>query len=233
MSKRRSKSAAAGSSDVNSAGPSDIDLDFRPKRYFWPLDIRTHVVSSIKGAERKAYVKEMFAEGREGEIPGDVIQPALQPELRQATGAIHPWLMGGEYLPDQQDNEVEIARITIASTTRDVTCVYACRAKDEIHYKVVDEYEGDTLTGQTKRSSKLPLTLGELTDFFLGVWDLIGVLDMNFAHNGYPPEEVRAFFEASSEFYPDFGKLVEQRVEAWLQQKRAEFDEHPEETDEE
>jgi hypothetical protein len=43
--------------------------------------------------------------------------------LRQATGAIHPWLMGGEYLPDRQDNEVEIARITIAFTTRDVTCV--------------------------------------------------------------------------------------------------------------
>jgi hypothetical protein len=53
---------------------------------FWPLELRTHVVSSIKGAERKAYVKAMFEEGREGEIPGDVIQPALQPELRQATG---------------------------------------------------------------------------------------------------------------------------------------------------
>jgi hypothetical protein len=197
------------------------------------LDIRTHVISSIKGAERKAYVKAMFEKGREGEIPGDVIQPALQPELRQATGAIHPWFMGGEYLPDRQDNEVEIARITIASTTRDVTCVYACRAKDKIHYKVVDEYEGDTITSQTKRNSKLPLTLGELTDFFLGAWDLLGVIDMNFEGDGYPAEEVRAFFEASSEFYPAFGKLVEQSVEVWLQQKRAEFDEHPEETDEE
>jgi hypothetical protein len=69
MSKRKSKSAAAG--DVTSVGPSDIDLNFRP-RYFWPLDIRTHVISSIKGAERKAYVKTMFEKGREGEIPGDV-----------------------------------------------------------------------------------------------------------------------------------------------------------------
>jgi hypothetical protein len=30
------------------------------------------VISSIKGAERKAYVKTMFEKGREGEIPGDV-----------------------------------------------------------------------------------------------------------------------------------------------------------------
>ena len=35
--------------------------------------------------------------------------------------------MGGEYLPDCDLNEVEIARITMASTTQDVTCVYAKR----------------------------------------------------------------------------------------------------------
>ena len=217
MSKRKSKSAAAG--DVTSAGPSDIDLNFRPKGYFWPLDIRTHVISSIKGAERKAYVKAMVEKGREGEIPGDVIQPALQPELRQATGTIHPWFMGGEYLPGRQDNEVEIARITIASTTRDVTCVYACRAKDKIHCKVVDEYEGDTLTGESTCKSKTPLTLGELTDFFLGAWNLIEVLDGNFGGDGYPRDRMHRFYEASSKFYPQFAKLVHRRVENWLSER--------------
>lgn len=34
-----------------------------------------------------------------------------------------------------------------------------------------------------------------------------------------------AFFAASSELYPDLGKLIEQRVEARLQEKRADFDE--------
>ncbi len=48
---------------------SEINLNFRPKSYFWPLPLRTHVISSIKGAERKAYVKEMFEEGREDELP--------------------------------------------------------------------------------------------------------------------------------------------------------------------
>jgi hypothetical protein len=155
---------------------SDIDLDFRPKGYFWPLDARTHVISSIKGASRREFVSRMFAEGREGELPPDVLQPSLPADLRQATGAIHPSLMGGEYLPDQRSDEIEIARIAIESTTRDVTCVYARRGKGEIHFTVVDEYEGGTLAGESTRKSKTPLTLGELTDFVLGAWDLIGLV---------------------------------------------------------
>jgi hypothetical protein len=209
----------------------DIDLNFRPKGYFWPLDLRTHVLSSIKGAERKAYIKEMFEEGREGEIPDEVIQPALPKELRIAAGRIHPWLMGGEYLPNLRKKEVEIARITLASTTQDVTCVYAYRAKDKIRYRVVDEYVGDTIAGRKTRSSKLPLTLMELTDFFLGAWDLLEVLDMNFGDEGYPGWKVRPFFEGSSEFYPSFGELLKQRVETWLQQKHSELNEDADDTD--
>lgn len=206
-----------------------IDLNFKPKGFFWPLALQTHVVSSIKGAERKKYVKAMFSQGRESEIPGHIIQATLEPAMRQATGALHPWFMGGEYLPSRQVTEVEIARITIASTTRDVTCVYARRGKARTYYRAVDEYEGETLGDKNKCCSKLPLTLGKLADFFLDAWDLLGVLEGNFGDEGYPPDEVRAFFEASSEFYPDFGRLIEQRVEAWLQQKRAGLDEDTDE----
>ncbi len=209
----------------------DIDLNFRPKGYFWPLGLRTHVVSSVKGAERRAYVKDMFERGREREIPDDVIQPALQEEYRIAAGRIHPWLIGGEYLPNLRKKEVEIARITLASTTQDVTCVYAYRAKDKIRYRVVDEYVGDTIAGRKTRTSKLPLTLMELTDFFLGAWDLLEVLDMNL-EGGYFGN-VRAFFNGSSEFYPDFGKLIEQRVETWLQQKYPESNEDAKEAEDE
>ncbi|MDA1327188.1 MAG: hypothetical protein O3C34_20910 [Proteobacteria bacterium] len=205
-----------------------INLAFRPKGYFWPLDLKTHVVSSIKGAERKALVEKLFAEGREAEIHPEILQPALTDELRKFSGAIHPSLMGGEYLPDRETEEVEIARITIASTTQDVTCVYAGRGKDRIGYRVVDEYDGDTLSGEADCSSKLPLTLGELTTYFLTAWDLLAVLDMNFEGEGYPRESVYGFFEATSEFYPDFGKLVRHRVEEWLQEKRSSLDEDDE-----
>ena len=65
--------------------------------------------------------------------------------------------MGGEYLPDRRDTEVEIARINIDSTTSDVTSVYAKAGKDRIRYRVVDEYNGDTLSEKRTRSSKRPL----------------------------------------------------------------------------
>jgi len=198
---------------------TEIDLDFRPKSYFWPLDLRTHVLSSIKGAERRSYVERMFDEGRERELPADIIQSALHPEDRRATGAMHPSFMGGEYLPDQRRREVEIARITIASVTQDVTSIYARRTKHRIVYRVVDEYGGETLAEKNTRSSKQPLTLVQLADFFLGGWDLLQVLEMNSLNDPGREDEARAFFWASSEFYPGFKHLIQQRVEAWLQEQ--------------
>jgi hypothetical protein len=75
--------------------------------------------------------------------------------------------MGGEYLPNRRDTEVEIARINIDSTTSHVTSVYDRPSKDRIYCRVVDEYRGDTLSEKRTRSSKRPLSLGELITFFL------------------------------------------------------------------
>ena len=81
--------------------------------------------------------------------------------------------MGGNYLPDTEDGEVEIARIRIKSTTFDVTSVYARAEGGAIHYRVVDEYDGDTLQGETEARTDKPMTLGEFTDFFLEAWPLM------------------------------------------------------------
>lgn len=70
---------------------------------------------------------------------------------------MHPKFMGGEYLPDRNSGEVEIARITIASTTRDVTSVYAKRGKHRIYYRVVDEYNGDTLVNPSRNQKSIEL----------------------------------------------------------------------------
>jgi hypothetical protein len=39
--------------------------------------------------------------------------------------------------------------------------------KDRIRYRVVDEHQGDSLTERRTRSSKRPLSLGELIEVFL------------------------------------------------------------------
>jgi hypothetical protein len=115
--------------------------------------------------------------GRRDEAPAFMAHSALSVDERRAIGRLHPAFMGGEYLPDMAQNEVIIARVVIASTTQDVTCVYARRGKHRIHYRVVDEYEGDTLSGRSARTSTRPLTLGQLEAFFNGAWSIFDVLE--------------------------------------------------------
>jgi hypothetical protein len=86
-----------------------------------------------------------------------------------------------------------------------------------IHYRVVDEYGGETLEGKVTRTSTQPLTLEQLVDFFLGAWNLIGCLDCNFGDDGYPIDRIHDFIvDASSSFYAEFGGLVRARVNDWL-----------------
>lgn len=123
--------------------------------------------------------------------------------------------VGRDYLPDLRRGEVEVASITIKSTTQDVTRLCARRGKSRILYRVMDEYEGATLDAPFTRTSTLPLTLDAMTEFFLGAWNLFAVLETNFAPE-YPLEEVHGFFTGHSESYPDFDKLLHQRVDTWL-----------------
>jgi hypothetical protein len=132
----------------------------------------------------------------------------------------HPAYMGGEYLPDCDPNEVEIARITIASTTQDVTCVYAKRVDGGIEYRVVDEYEGMTLDDETTHRTSEPMALAELVQFFMTAWDLQMVFAANFLENSYPRGYARGFIvDASSSFYAQFGDAMDNFVGDWVKSK--------------
>jgi len=199
-----------------------IDLSFRPQTYFWPLGLETHLLARVKGVERKAALQRLIDAGRLDDIPDLLTRSALTEEERKRRGRIHPAFMGGEYLPDLLEREVEIARITIASTLQDVTSVFARRGKRRIYYRVVDEYGDDTLSGRTVRTSARPLTLGELEEFFDGAWSIFEILEMNFGDDCYDPDGIRNFASASSEFYPQIGSLYAQRIEAWTAERRRE-----------
>jgi hypothetical protein len=194
-----------------------IALSYRPTSYFWASDHHIPLASDIKGQERRR-LYELALEY----CPADFVEPELQQhalpeEQRQALGRIHPAFMGGEYLPTARGREVEIARITIASTTQDVTSVYARQVGQRIHYRVVDEYGGETLEGRDTRTSTQSLTLVQLVDFFLGSWNLIACLDCNFCDGGYRRDTIHDFIvDASSSFYAEFGDLVRARVNDWL-----------------
>jgi len=158
--------------------------------------------------------------GRLGEVPGFPAGSALDDDGRRAIGRLHPDFLGGQYLPDLSPSEVMIARITIASTARDVTSVYARRGRSRIHYRVVDEYEGDTLSEKRTRTSTRPLTLGQLETFFNGAWPLLAVLDMNFADTGYDLGEMPRLVDVDSQFCPDLEELYVQRITSWSQEQQ-------------
>jgi hypothetical protein len=82
-------------------------------------------------------------------------------------------------------------------------------AGPKIHYRVVDEYGGDTLQGETSREASGPLALGELYDFFTSAWPFHEVLDMNFEGD---TEAMLDFFVAESDFYPQLDALCRVRV---------------------
>ncbi len=208
-----------------------IDLQFRPQSYFWAKDHGIALASDIKGANRRHIYELALRSNEADQLSPAFSQHALHEEDRRLLGRIHPSFMGGEYLPNTGRQEVEIARITIASTTRDVTCVYARPLGRRIAYRIVDEYNGDTITGPAERTSIQPLGLGALVKFFITGWDLLQCLDYNFGEDGYPREETHAFIvDASSSFYSQFGRAITEEVDRWLDEKHA--NDPPEEEDE-
>ena len=186
-----------------------VDLAYRPDTYFRPQKLERYLLSKVKGAVVRRKLQAMFDEGRHAEVRTLLTAEGISAADRKTLESFHPMFMGGNYLPDTEDGEVEIARISIESTTHDVTCVYARPDGGSIRYRVVDEYDGDTLQETTETQTDRPMTVGEFADFFLAAWPLLEVLEMNFENDR---EASLEFFCAESEFYPDFDRLCRQRV---------------------
>lgn len=182
-----------------SSNVSVDSLSYRPKNYFGEFDLEATLMTKVKGTVRRKALRSALARGEINSVPNEVKEGSLDEDNRRMLGSIHPAFMGGEYLPTPKDDEVEIARISIFSTTGDVTCLYARPYVGRIHYEVRDEYGGDTLSGMNTRTSTKPLTMGELIDFFLGSWSLHDCLVCNYESD---LEGMLSFFSAESEFYP-------------------------------
>jgi hypothetical protein len=90
--------------------------------------------------------------------------------------------------------------------------------KDRIRYRVVDEYNGDTLSEKRTRSSKRPLSLGELIDFFLEAWPLREVLEGNELDRGGAQD----FTRPSSEVYPQFEAGIRAGIDGCMERGTSE-----------
>jgi len=139
--------------------------------------------------------------------------------------------MGGEYLPDFKREEVEIARVTLQSSTQDVISVRAKPTANRIKYRIVDEYE--TPSKISPASSSQPLSMDRLIRLMdsaiVGAYDGVswptgivwGPLTMNL-ENSDDPLELINFVEVTSEFYPELGGYYADEIRRFLQARSEE-----------
>ena len=204
--------------------PSGFDYGYRPASYFDDLDPNTLIVASILGEERRKDVKERLESGNFNPVVwGEwLTESKLDDSTRRIIGGGHPRFMGGEYLPSFGGDEIEIARIVLASVTQDVISIRARRQGKRIYYCVADEYESTFKMGKTW--SVKPLTLRELITLIDGSNQeddtkttglVFSILDWNIESTG-EPEEMRHFIAVSSSFYPELGSYYNKAISKYL-----------------
>ena len=202
-----------------------IDYDFRPES-FWasasnPLEA---ILRNVKGRNRREMIRDYYAAGKLDELCSELLNDSLDEDARRSLGKIHPTFMGGEYLPNYQRHEVEIARIELQSTTSDVISLRARGSGRRIKYRLVDEYE--TEFGLPQQTSQRPLSLRELIVFLDSV-EHYGA-DPNWHRFGFPLvfnecnleagsdlETLRDFTSVSSDFYADLAVHYSQVIDEW------------------
>ena len=138
-----------------------------------------------------------------------------------------PRVWGGEFLPALAPEHIEIARVSMASTTSDQVSIRALREVDHIRYSIVGEYEDEEgmsydLPFETSNS---PLSMQELLAFMDGATyqnDLYpsGILSSSwfmmheFGHDDVAG--VNEFLSLSSPFYPSINACYLQLAADWL-----------------
>ena len=201
-----------------------IDLDYTPAAYFAARDLHLALPSDIQGQARRDLARDLAAKGEA--LPPELAAPVLSEDARRAWGAIHPMLMGGEYLPPMPDDEVEIARISLASSTGDQISVRARRTKKGNAYSIVDEYDTADEYELDPSTSRSPLSMRQLVDMLDGACHHGGAVMShviaNVVEHGESAEEYRGFVRVESDFYPDLGAYYKARFEQWFAERAAE-----------
>jgi hypothetical protein len=209
-----------------------FDLSWRPMSYFEDLTLEQKLGSKIIGQIRG---KKVIRDIRDEPVDPQLMKSELASDLKDRHGKIHPVMMGGEYLPDFKDSEVEICRVVLESTTMDVTSIRAKKQKDRIVYRVEDEYDNEYRLPH--KSSSKPLTIKQLInnidqcgeyhednlneDFGIG----LVLPSINYmSGEDYGDEEVISFVKVQSYFYPEIEEYYEMKKRAWLADIRSRSD---------
>ena len=205
-----------------------IKYSFRPKSYWGEDNVLQALLRDVKGAERRKMIKAYYEGGNFQELEESLTKASLSDEERFRLASIHPMFMGGEYLPDCNSNETEIARVTLRSTTQDVISIRAKGEDGELHYSVADEYDDHEFSLWTDSSLK-PFSLKELIEFLDNSSQGLGYpggLSLSYnnsnADSGLDRESLEDFTTISSEIYPQLEKHYDRVFADWVAEEKEE-----------
>ncbi|RKY18710.1 MAG: hypothetical protein DRQ55_12620 [Planctomycetota bacterium] len=208
--------------------PPEFELDFRPDSYRASDDPLIAILSGIKGTARRAMIRDYWEAGRFDELEPLLLD--VTGDANQSLGRIHPFFMGGEFLPDVAPGEAVLVRIELQSTTHDVIELRARPLKHGgIRVRWVDEYEGE-IKAPLDRIER-PFSFGELTEFIeatatdYGQAFPLAYNDANFAGGDLLAEELRDFTSLHSDHYPQLSDWFLWKLELWLEANRPPSDE--------
>jgi hypothetical protein len=203
-----------------------IDYAFRPESYWDVADPLGAILVNVKGTRRRQMIRDYWDAGAVDDLQQGLLLDCLGEEDRTGLGKIHPSFMGGEYLPDYEEGEVEIARIELESTTADVISIRVKREAERIAYLIVDEYETE-FTILPIHSDK-PLTLSELVRLIDGAMEE-GSLGLYYTQMNYEEgersiewlDQMRHFTRVESVFYPQLNLHYEKLLDLWYEEEKA------------
>jgi len=205
-----------------------INLGFRPSPRVFPMTAEKLLLSRVKGTWRRDILEMAVEEDRLLEVDPFFTATSLTDDERKARSAVHPSFMGGEYLPDFEDEEVEVARIELNSVTGDVISVRGSQTQDGFRYRVVDEYDNECLLEPNEITVEKPLCLGDFGKFVCRTANIAEIISLNEFGD---VREAKAFFRGKSTFYPQFPRYLSRTIEHLLPE--ADYDAEADEWSEE
>ena len=205
---------------------NQFNMEYRPKSFWYPESLVTKILSQIKGQERKKAISSFIKDNKR--IPDTFLTDEnLPPDIRDELSSIHPIFMGGEYLPDTEENEVEIARIIMQSATQDVISIRAKMFDDNINYSIIDENDNEFKPAVL--SSANPFSLAEIINF-IDHSSIVGADPPNIYGGGrkwaFDNEQdlsVWDFETVQSDFYTEIEPWYDLQNYIWLIEKKIEL----------
>ena len=201
-----------------------IYYEFHPKSYWDTFDDPLQaILNNVKGTNRRQMIRDYWEAGRIEELFDTHLLDELGEEERSCLSQIHPTFMGGEYLPDYAEREVEIARIELESTTADVISIRAKKDGERIAYSIVDEYE--TEFSVSPMHSDKPLTLFELVGL-IDAGKEEGSLAMCYTVGNYRGDSledldaIKSFTRVESVFYSQLNLHYEKLIDLWYKEEK-------------